>query len=329
MNTNNNREQLIARYLNGECSASEQNEIRHWIESSNENQQLFFHIKDTWDAALKIKDNSENALLQFYKQQAIQNNNSKKVIQLWRWATSIAAVFVVGLVSVLVLNTQPEPSSMVTFKVPLGSRSEVLLADGSQVVLNSGSEINYPATFNSKQREVSLKGEAFFEVKSDKSNPFIVKTSDFNVRVTGTQFNVCSYDDNNFSSLTLAEGKVELQFAGSSELVNVIPGQQLKLNRENSKYNLSVSDVDADLAWKDGEFCFKEITFPELVKRLERWYDVKLLYSASELEKMEYSGRFKNQETIWQVLDALKLTTPIDYKKMGHREFKIIYKRRL
>ncbi|NQU54563.1 MAG: FecR domain-containing protein [Bacteroidetes bacterium] len=319
-------EQLIARYLNGECNVSERNELLSWIDTSEANKKLFYRIKDVWDASLKKEDRAHQALFHFYKQQATKNNQSQKVIQLWKRVASVAAVFVVGLVSIVLLNTQlGTDNSMVTFKVPLGSRSEVMLADGSQVVLNSGSEITYPATFNSKQREVTLSGEAFFKVKSDKNHPFIVKTSDFNVHVSGTQFNVCSYTDNNYSSLTLAEGKVGIQFSGKDELVDVSPGEKLNINRENRKYHISETEVETAFAWKDGEFCFKETAFPELIKRLERWYDVTLTYSAPELEEMEYSGRFKNQESIWQVLDALKLTSPINYKKQGFREFKIIY----
>jgi ferric-dicitrate binding protein FerR (iron transport regulator) len=89
---------------------------------------------------------------------------------------------------------------------------------------------------------------------------------------------------------------------------------------------LGSADVESEIAWKDGEFIFRNIPFPELVKRLERWYDVKLNYTDEGLQKYTYTGRFKNQETIWQVLDALKLTSPIDYRKNTFREFELIYK---
>ena len=110
------------------------------------------------------------------------------------------------------------------------------------------------------------------------------------------------------------------------EPVNIIPGQQLYLNRTERKYQVTNSDVEVESSWKNGEFRYKGISFPELIKRLERWYDVTLTYSSPQLDEMLYSGNFRNQETIWQVLDGLKLTTPIDYKKKGFREFEIIYK---
>lgn len=331
MNQKTDIEQLIVRYLNGECNIADRQGLNRWLAQSEENQRMFYKIKDVWDASLKKEDNTREALLQFYRQQASKNNTSTKVLRLWKTVAGVAAVFAIGFFSLILLNmlenrdVQPG-SAMMLFKVPLGSRSEVILADGSTVILNSGSELKYPETFVYGKREVSLTGEAFFKVKSDEKNPFVVKTDNFNIRVTGTQFNVCSYDDDNYSTVTLAEGKVGVQFGGNDNAVDIVPGQQLYFNKDENKYNVKESDVTIESSWKDGEFRFKEIVFPELLKRLERWYDVRLSFSSPELEEMMYSGNFRNQETIWQVLDALKLTTPIDYKKSGFREFEIIYK---
>jgi ferric-dicitrate binding protein FerR (iron transport regulator) len=216
--------------------------------------------------------------------------------------------------------------AMVRVNVPLGSKSQVTLADSTIVFLNSGSELQYPSVFVEGKREVILIGEAFFEVKSDTANPFTVKTNDYDIRVTGTQFNVCAYQDDLFSKVSLQEGQVGILFTGIKEPVDIIPGQQLYLNREERKYQVTESDVEVESSWKNGEFRYKGISFPELIKRLERWYDVTLTYSSPQLDEMLYSGNFRNQETIWQVLDGLKLTTPIDYKKKGFREFEIIYK---
>ena len=320
-------EQLITRYLNGECKVGERNKLLQWIDASESNKKLFYRIKDVWDASLKKEDRTQQALFQFYKHQATKSNHTQKNIQLWRRIAGIAAVLLVGLVSIVLLNMQTGTDNMVTFKVPLGSRSELSLADGSKVILNAGSEISYASNFNAGSRVVHLHGEAYFEVNSDKSNPFVVKTTDFDIVVTGTQFNVCTYDDNNFSSVTLAEGKLGVQFSEDAAPIGLIPGKQFKLNRESRKYRLLEAEVNTNIAWKDGEFSFKEIPFPEMIKRLERWYDVTLNYSASALEGMMYTGTFKNKETIWQVLDALKLTSPIpiDYEKQGFRAFNIIY----
>lgn len=199
------------------------------------------------------------------------------------------------------------------------------MVDGTKISLNSGSELKLAEGFSSENRIVSLTGEGYFEVTSDPSNPFIVKTKDFNVRVTGTAFNVCVYPNDQFSSTTLLEGKVELT-TKNKEKFRLSPGKKLLTSQETGKSHLANVDADSEIAWKDGAFVFKEITFAELIRRLERWYDVKINYSSPEFNSMLYSGRFKNQETIWQVLDALKLTTPIDYEKSNFREFNLIYK---
>jgi ferric-dicitrate binding protein FerR (iron transport regulator) len=88
---------------------------------------------------------------------------------------------------------------------------------------------------------------------------------------------------------------------------------------------LSEADIESEMAWKDDQFIFKNIPFPELAKRLERWYDVKLNYSDQRLQEYAFTGKFKNQETIWQVLDALTFTIPISYEKTTFREFNIKY----
>jgi transmembrane sensor len=319
-------ENLIVRYLNGNYTREEQEELKTWIEESVDKKNGFLSIKDIWDSLNTPQERTAEQLALFYKNQYQKSKNSRIV---WiRSFSAIAAILIIGLIfSVLVpLNTTKHSDSVQVVSVPLGSRSKVVLIDGTEVSLNSGSELKYSSGFSSVNRIVSLSGEGFFIVKSDPKHPFTVKTSDFDIKVTGTRFNVCSYPDNKFSAATLAEGKIGLQMNGSSKVLKVEPGEKFKIDRETQKYSLSDADVESEIAWKDGEFLFKKIPFPELVQRLERCYDVKLNYSGSELQNYAFTGRFKNQETIWQVLDALKLTSPIDYQKTTFREFTIIYK---
>lgn len=319
-------ENLIAIHLNGECSSEEYQELKDWMEQSPENKKEYLVLKDIWDITRPIKLTTEDQLARFYKNQYEKTRKSRR---LWiRYSSAVAAILLLGLV-IPVLTPQKntkQPGSLQVFTVPLGSRSTVLLADGTEVSLNSGSELKYSSDFSSANRVVQLTGEGFFEVKSDKDHPFVVKTKDFDVKVTGTQFNVCTYEENDYSSTTLANGKIELQIDGSNQNFEIKPGEKFELDRGTRKYSLENADIESEIAWKDGEFIFRNIPFPELVKRLERWYDVKLNYSDEGLQKFAYTGRFKNQETIWQVLDALKLTSPIDYRKTTFREFKLIYK---
>lgn len=319
-------ENLIVRYLNGGCSEAEKTELLEWTNSNKNNEKEYLQIKDLWDTINQKESKSSEQLILFYKTQ-FEKSKRTRIILINRFA-AIAAVFIIGLVTYVLFpqETVINPQHLSVYSVPMGSRSKLVLFDGTEVNLNSGSSLTYSNEYNSGIRRVTLTGEGFFKVKSDKKHPFIVKTADFEVEAIGTQFNICAYENDSFSKTTLAEGIVALRTFKSNQTFKIVPGERFKLNRSENSYNQSAVDVESELAWKDGQFIFKSIPFPELVKRLERWYDVKLLWSGKNLATYYYSGRFKNQETIWQVLDALKLTSPISYQKTTFREFKITYK---
>ncbi len=326
MNVESPIQNLIGRYLNGDCSDTEITSLLDWCNLSSQNQKEFIQAKDLWDMAGQTTNKADKQLIHFYRRQLEQTKKSQTI--LLNRLLAVAAVFVVGLL-VTVLHPWRSAEAvqhLSVFSVPLGSRSKVVLFDGTEVHLNSGSTLTFPNKYDGDVRRVTLSGEGFFVVKSDKKHPFIVKTTDFEVEATGTQFNVCTYNDDPFSAATLAEGAVSLRMNNSDQAFVIKPCEKFRFNRVKNSYNQAVTDVESELAWKNGEFIFKNIPFPELVQRLERWYDVKLLCSGKKLESYAYTGRFKNQETIWQVLDALKLTTQITYQKISFREFKISYK---
>ena len=319
-------ENLIARYLNGDSSEAENTKLLEWTNSDKKNEKEYFQIKDLWDTIKTKESKSNEHLILFYKTQ-LENNKRARIILINRFA-AIAAVFIIGLISYVLFSEKTVINSqqLSVYSVPMASRSKLVLFDGTEVNLNSGSTLTYSNEYNSGTRRVTLTGEGFFKVKSDKKHPFIVKTTDFEVEATGTQFNICAYENDSFSKATLAEGIVALRNFKSNQTFKIVPGERFKLNRSENTYDQCAVDIESELAWKDGQFIFKSIPFPELVKRLERWYDVKLLWSGKNLAAYHYSGRFKNQETIWQVLDALKMTSPISYQKTTFREFKITYK---
>ena len=317
---------LIIRYFNGSITNDEIQYLMLWISETPGNKKEFLALKDIWDASAKPTASASDQLTLFYKNQLTKVQESK--LRWIRYSSAVAAILVVGLVISILLPYQSSltPENLQVFSVPLGSRSKVMLADGTEVNLNSGSELKYSSAYSAKNRVVYLTGEGYFHVKSIKVHPFVVKTSDFDVTATGTKFNVCTYPDDNFSSATLAEGKIHLKINRSAQVFDINPGEKFGLNSKTQKYVCENADIESETAWKDGEFIFKKIPFPELAQRLERWYDVKLNYSDSGLKNYAYTGKFKNQETIWQVLDALKLTSPIDYRKTTFREFTLIYK---
>ncbi|HWS01604.1 MAG TPA: FecR domain-containing protein [Prolixibacteraceae bacterium] len=322
----NDIEHLFIRYFSRETTPEDEKELLDWISRSEKHKSDFFKLKDIWDSTLKAPDRTAEQLALFYQRAYIRSRKSYKTFILR--AAALAAVLVIAAIIVVLVPQMPEipEETFQVFTVPLGSRSKVTLVDGTEVNLNSGSELTVSNQFSGKNRVATLSGEAFFNVKSDSKHPFLVRTSQFDIRVTGTKFNVCAYNEDVLSTATLAEGKIELQIRKEDKVLDINPGEKFAFNRTAQNFTLSEADVEQEIAWKNGEFIFKKIMFPDLVKRLERWYDVRLISTDEHLANYSYSGRFKNQETIWQVFDALKLTSPIDYSRSSFREFKIIYK---
>ncbi|MGD9929932.1 MAG: FecR domain-containing protein [Mangrovibacterium sp.] len=325
MSTTEEKERLIARYLNGELSESDAEELLSWIQSYSENKKWFIELKDVWDAAKPVSFTETEQLLHFYKRQAAQAK--RRTLPSWLSGVAVAAVLLVGLLigNLLRFDTPVLISQVEAFYVPMGSRSQLILADGTHVHLNSDSRLELANDFSARNRTVSLSGEGYFEVKSDESHPFTVKTEKFDVLVTGTKFNVSSYADDQKISATLAEGRIRL-LAQNQQPVLLQPGEKISFDQQTMSPILEKAEVGTELAWVNNNFVFKEIPFPDLVRRLERWYDVKIEYNGNEFTGMKYTGSFRNQETIWQVLDALKLTSPIDYKKINFRKFELKYK---
>ncbi|MEI6276947.1 MAG: FecR domain-containing protein [Prolixibacteraceae bacterium] len=322
----NTPEDLIARYLNQGCDEEEVLELLRWINESEQNKSEYISLKDIWDSSIQVTDHTENQLALFYKGQYLTSRKSRRLYV--GFSVAVAAILLLALVIDIFIPriADRRNNGVQVVSVPLGSRSKVILADGTQVNLNSGSELRYSNLFSSQNRAVTLSGEAYFDVKSDTKHPFIVSTKNFDVKVTGTRFNVMAYSDDNENTTTLEEGKITLQLLGNSNSIDIQPGKRFSFDKNGQKYSLNTADVEQEISWKDGEFVFKSIKFLDLARRLERWYDVKLSFSDARLTTLVYSGRFKNQETIWQVLDALSLTSPVDYKRKSFREFEIIYK---
>ncbi|NWJ50313.1 MAG: FecR family protein [Bacteroidetes bacterium] len=247
---------------------------------------------------------------------------------------------------------------------PKGQRTQIILPDNSKVWLNSNTTIKYPSTFNQKNRTVYIDGEAYFDVTHNQAKPFIVNTSLFNIKVYGTSFNVCAYKGDNTIETTLVKGKISingLNIKGKkggeiilmpNETFKFIKNEQLvqsEINKEikevssassNAKLSsVSVSslptipqaivarniDVEPIIGWKEGKLFFDNESFESLATKFERRYDVKIYFEDNKVTRLKYTGVFE-KENINQALDALKLTTPFEYK-MNLKEIYISYKK--
>lgn len=200
--------------------------------------------------------------------------------------------------------------------IPYGMRSMIELADGTRIWLNSGSQLIYPAVFNSRKREVFLSGEAFFVVHSDSLRPFHVTTPDMDFQVLGTSFNVSCYDDDNTVQAVLVTGKILARenkrvFSNSYELK---PSERISFNKEDKSIVRDHVDVSLYASWVDGYLILEMESIGELLKKLERYYNRKIVINSGP-ENIVFSGKLNLAEDIHIILKYIACSIRMDIKE--------------
>ncbi|MBD0822395.1 FecR family protein [Aestuariibaculum marinum] len=203
-----------------------------------------------------------------------------------------------------------------TLTIPYGKRFEIQLSDGTIVNLNAGTSLKYPVKFiKGKQRTVFLKGEAFFNVAKDKDHPFIVNSEGLDVQVLGTQFNMSSYPEDLNTDVVLVEGSVYLSASKDKSNSAILePGFKGSINKK-SKEKISTKPVITSIytAWIEGELVFRNITFKDMLKRMERHYNIEIVNTNSVLKEEKFNASFR-MEPIEKILEYFKITYGIDYE---------------
>lgn len=201
--------------------------------------------------------------------------------------------------------------------VPYGKHLDLVLSDGTQIKLNSGTKIKYPVQFiKGMERKIYLRGEAYFDVAKDKLHPFIANVNDINVSVLGTQFNLSFYPEDNNINTVLVEGSVFLYEEGEENNRNaktfLTPGYKASWNVKQRKMKVDKVDTDIYTAWKDGILLFKNMSFGAIKKKLERHFDISIENQNKFLEMQVYTASFKG-ETIEDILDSFNEDVPFEY----------------
>ena len=186
--------------------------------------------------------------------------------------------------------------------IPYGKRSEIILADGTKIWLNAGSTLSYPVRFTGNSREVYLSGEAFFEVSTDRSKPFYVITGDLRIKVTGTRFNVTSYNDDIVTQAVLVEGRIEAaknRLFGRS--VELSPGERIVYDRKENKMKKDKVDTELYTSWVNGYLILENEPVEEIFKKLERYYDKKIVAEGLS-GQYRFTGKLNLAEDLEKVL---------------------------
>ncbi len=296
---------------NSVSEKGEAEEVINWIESSVENQKEFNRIKNLW----AYSGFSNFGSLVKYRQPVIPFLNKTRYFSILKYAAILVFTFLIGALSATLINRAGFTKEMAYNEiiVPMGESAEVILADQTHVWLNSGSKLIYPSNFQGKTRDVQLSGEAYFEVAHNKNKPFQVFTSDLTVEVLGTSFNVEAIENSDFLNVTLVEGKVRLQDNKNRLLTDLLPNEKARYDIRERKLDISSVNTVLYTSWKEGIMTFKDEKLMDIAGKLERWFNVEVVFDQPQVKELRFSGAILRNKPIDQVLEILKFTSDIDY----------------
>lgn len=303
-------DEQIKKYFQEELDTVERLELLRKVEADDELKQQFIEYKNM------------HALLSLSDQVGSQEENrhgyirfkglikTKKVRRLFLNTTGYAAAIAL-LITVTywftanLYSTTPQPIADNTLYVPAGQRVKLTLQDGTNVWLNAQTTFTYPAIFSEKERRVSVKGEAFFDVAKNPEKPFIVSSQGIEMKVLGTKFNVHSYPGEENIQTSLIEGSLHVYFPQSAK-----DGIILKPNEEvtikGNSMEIGIISHHNHFLWRDGIYSFENELLIDILKKLELYYDVKIEVKDPSIFKWEYTGKFRQRDGIEEILRMIQ-----------------------
>ena len=326
-NKDSDIEIIISRYLSKEATPEEIKVLDDWISATPENYRSLLSQKNVWEVshpAFNPEEIDVDSAHRKVMEQILHPNQPVSVrpkLSFLHYWQQVAAILLLPLL-ILSAYLYFKPASQIaeTYQelfTPYGTWSVVNLPDGSKVWLNAGSSLKYPTQFNDKQRVVSMQGEAYFEVESDKEHPFIVKTKQLTVEATGTAFNVNAYAPDHVAAVTLVKGKVAVTL-DQKKTISLSPGEKIDYNLATSLYNVNKTNTYKWCSWKDGILIFRDDPLEYVFKRLGQTYNVEFILKDAELGKYSYKATFEG-ESLNEILRLLEMSAPIRCKEVSNR----------
>ena len=309
---NESLKELAVRYFEGPIAPEEECELFGFLAASPENAALMREWEREWK---QRHVPSADVLRSLARLNGKIERRENRIRARRRWLRFSAAAAVLILISAFttrhLIHTE-DPVQMFSVQAPQGTNSRISLPDGSQVWLNAGSKLEYPATFeNASERRVRIEGEAFFEIKRDTCCPFCVELGDGEcIRVLGTSFNVNAYAGNGRHVTTLVTGRIGYAASAGAEEVVLEPNQQV--SRDLAAGTVAVSAVDASVygAWKEGWLWFENESLPALAERLGRIYGIRVEVAA-RLGEYTFSGKIRQDRGVEYILNLLSETSDV------------------
>jgi ferric-dicitrate binding protein FerR (iron transport regulator) len=327
--------ELLGKQLAGEISPDESVELKSILARSASLRTEYERLQTYFESETAEEENIDVVFDRISAQIKVPGKSDLTVVKNKSYSIwlKIAAVVAIVLAGVLVYNREAiffnktDQLALTQIATKATEVKTIVLADGSTVKMNSGSSLKYPENFTADTRDVYLTGEAFFEVKKDPEHPFIVHTEQLAVKVLGTAFDVKAYQNDAFTETTLIRGKVSISLKNNTTQTFILKPND-KFTLADGKPNMSqlthFSGTGADrvmeTAWTNHELIYKNNSFDEVAKLFERWYGIKIVFKASELKSVRFTGHV-DKETLPEALNVLKLIENFNYSIKGENVY--------
>ncbi|HCO68765.1 MAG TPA: anti-sigma factor [Dysgonomonas sp.] len=300
-------EKILLKYISGNANPEERKLVVKWLNESNENMEQYEVLRKLYSSMVW--------------QDAGTPVRAQRTLRPYiREIVKIAAVFAI-ILSLFYAKDYffpprgtplVESITMQEINVPPGQRVEVTLVDGTHVWLNANTKFSFPNIFSGSNREITLDGEARFDVTANKDMPFVVKTAKHDVKVLGTQFNVMAYSGSDIFETALIKGKVEILSPGSPPLV--LEPQYRAISRNGKIDTTAIRNYDY-YRWTEGLLCFENEPIENLLNKISIYFDVKITINNKYLGKRRYTGKFWVDDGVEHMLKVLQLNNNFSYKR--------------
>lgn len=314
---------LLQKYLSGECTPPELEEFWSLMGELSENDLVSQELAALWERTpeqaqepmweqlyTRLQGKIREGEIDMLKVMTVKRNPLYKRM-------AIAAAVILAVFSAWWLLPVSKPAPVVTAALPEAqhtSNKVINLPDGSVVTLNENSQLDYPSAFEGHSREVYLRGEAFFNVAPDKNKPFLVHTGAIVTRVLGTSFNIRAAGDASPIAVTVTTGKVQVQKEDKAIVAELLPGDQLILDKAAIAPLVTKANMKEVLVWKKDEPVFEDVSFEAAIPLINKYYGIDIRFRDESLRNKKFTGNFIN-DPMKQALDVICELTHAQWEK--------------
>ena len=311
--------ELIEKYFDGNITDAEIKKLSDWIKNDR-------HLQNWWEEEFSKSDAGINPVLrdklfarikeQTQGKEETQGKENPRTIRMnpWKWAAAIVLPICIAFFTYYLVDSSQTVGAPFIVKADKGDKATIELPDGTNVVLNSASQLSYLNNFGENGRRVQLNGEAYFKVAHDGKRAFIVQVGDLEVKVLGTSFNVSAYEDAKDVTVVLLEGKVGVYAQKTSHIMK--PGDKIEYNKATHKITATQVHPNDYIEWTKGNMYFEKESLENIMKTLSRIYDVEIRFDSNKLPNEYFTGTIPGGG-IQNALNILMLTSPFYYEMDG------------